>query len=60
MVACDLREAGVLILVFAPLYVLLEKTSERPLDLQMFFGILVSGLVFLLLGIVLERVRREQ
>ncbi len=59
MLAHALREAGILVLVFAPLYLEFEPTpnSVNPSTFYIMMGL---GVLFLLLGVVLERVRRER
>lgn len=55
MIGDALRESGTLVLVFAPLYVIFEKSQAtwRTLCLVLFVGI-----TFLLLGIQVERKRQ--
>ena len=59
MLAHALREAGILVLVFAPLYLVFEP-KPNPVDPSTFYTMMGLGVLFLLLGIVLERVRRER
>jgi hypothetical protein len=49
------REAGTLVLVFAPLYQLFEAEKQRW---DVFSLILIVGFVLLWLGIQIERIRR--
>ena len=55
MVGESLREAGTLVLVFAPLYVIFERTQASWRTLCM---VLAVGIAFLLTGIKVERWRR--
>jgi uncharacterized membrane protein len=54
MVSEALRDAGILVFVFAPLYQLFEP-NRVPWDV--FFEVLVSGVALLVLGIIVERRR---
>jgi hypothetical protein len=49
-----LREAGTLVIVFAPLYQLFEPTKQRW---KTFLAIVIAGVFFLGLGIEVERRR---
>jgi len=50
-----LREAGTLVLVFAPLYVIFEKSNASWATL---ISVLLVGIVLLILGIQVERKRQ--
>ena len=54
MLAEALREVGILVFVFAPLYQLFEP-NRVPWDV--FLKVLGSGVIFFLIGIVVERRR---
>jgi hypothetical protein len=54
MVGEALREAGTLVLVFAPLYVIFEKSNASWITLCL---VLLAGIAFLILGIQVERRR---
>jgi hypothetical protein len=49
-----LREAGILVIVFAPLYELFEPAKQ---DWGVFLIVLIVGFVLLILGIQVERSR---
>jgi hypothetical protein len=49
-----LREVGILVIVFAPLYELFEPQKQ---NWQVLIGVITVGVVFLTLGITVERVR---
>ena len=55
MIGEVLREAGTLVLVFAPLYVIFEKSDASWLTLCL---VLFVAVVLLLLGIQVERKRQ--
>lgn len=57
MVADFLREAGTLVLVFVPIYVLVERQSKANPDWVVFGIAMVVGIALLLGGIELERRR---
>jgi hypothetical protein len=54
MIGEALREAGTLVLVFAPLYVIFEKSNASWVTL---FRVLFVAVVLLVLGIKVERNR---
>lgn len=54
MIGEALREAGTLVLVFAPLYVIFERSNATWLTLVL---VLLVAVVFLILGIQVERKR---
>jgi hypothetical protein len=54
MIGEALREAGTLVIVFAPLYVIFEKSNASWLTLSL---VLLVGIAFLILGIEVERKR---
>lgn len=54
MIGESLREAGTLVIVFAPLYVIFEKTGASWLTLV---SVLLVGIALLFLGILVERIR---
>jgi hypothetical protein len=56
MIGDALREAGTLVLVFAPLYVIFEKSDASWFTLLL---VLLAGIGFLIFGIQVER-RRGQ
>jgi hypothetical protein len=49
-----LREAGTLVIVFAPLYELFEPTKQRW---EIFIAVLITGFLLLWIGIEVERRR---
>jgi hypothetical protein len=55
MIGEALREAGTLVLVFAPLYVIFEKSDASWFTLLL---VLVVGVAFLIIGIQVERKRQ--
>jgi hypothetical protein len=55
MIGEALREAGILVLVFAPLYVIFEKSGASWITL---WKVLFIAVALLLLGIQIERKRR--
>jgi hypothetical protein len=55
MISESLREAGTLVLVFAPLYVVFEGSAASWITLC---STLLVGIAFLYLGIQVERKRR--
>lgn len=55
MIGEALREAGTLVLVFAPLYVIFEGSKARWGTLAL---VLVIGIELLFLGIIVERSRQ--
>jgi multisubunit Na+/H+ antiporter MnhC subunit len=55
MIGEALREAGTLVLVFAPLYVIFEKSNASWVTL---LSVLLVGIVLLILGIQVERKRQ--
>jgi hypothetical protein len=55
MIGEALREAGTLVLVFAPLYVIFEKSAASWITL---LSVLLVGIVLLVLGIQVERKRQ--
>ena len=57
MCADALREAGTLVLVFVPIYLLVEQRSGKT-DWGVFGIAMVAGIALLLTGIELERRRR--
>lgn len=56
MVGEGLREAGTLVVVFAPLY---ETFEPKPHNWIMLLALLVVGFTFLVVGIKVERGRRD-
>jgi hypothetical protein len=54
MIGEALREAGTLVIVFAPLYVIFEKSDASWLTLSL---VLLVGIAFLILGIKVQRKR---
>jgi hypothetical protein len=54
MIGDALREAGTLVLVFAPLYVIFEKSDAGWITLC---SVLAVGIAFLIFGIQVERNR---
>jgi hypothetical protein len=55
MIGEALTEAGTLVLVFAPLYVIFEKSDASWFTLLL---VLVVGVAFLIIGIQVERKRQ--
>jgi hypothetical protein len=58
MIGDALREAGTLVIVFACLYTLLEKSDNSTTNWVTFVLVVIAGVAFLLFGINVERSRQ--